>query len=171
MHWELPRPTLRWFTVVLYPVWERWPKISVFNPDRFFKRRNINFGPGDQTFQDQNFHDSCPVDRTAGGMIARWQKSIKLIRQQNVCRLATIIYRTFPTQGCSVAVLDRWRQLTRRTTGELLSAIIYTYFTRVLSSQRRKPLTRAFRLLAYRSCSHIAETRLVWTTVILNPNP
>ena len=35
--------------------------MTVFNPDRFFKRRTIfsseNFGPGDQNFQDQNSRD------------------------------------------------------------------------------------------------------------------
>ena len=36
--------------------------MRVFNPDQFFKRRDIfsseNFGPGDQNFQDQNSRDT-----------------------------------------------------------------------------------------------------------------
>ena len=47
------------------PVAERWPKMGVFNPDRFFTRRTIfsseNFDPPDQNFQDQNSRDSTII--------------------------------------------------------------------------------------------------------------
>ena len=105
-----------------------------------------------------NFHER----RYYGWQNSRWgdrwwnsAENTENMSEKHQAYTTTIIHRTFPCVFRKLVwlkavqlPLDRWRQLTRRTTGELLSAwnsdLFMHIFTRVLSLQRRKPLTRAF---------------------------